>query len=277
MTHNRNSRTRAHSPVKRAAEQPFWKRLKVRVITLAGVVLTSFLSLVLLPVGKDLISDKAKEVTAGPVLWVSAMSKEPEEGCEALKDPLQAPDRAAIALNSDVDAILQRHGGAWTDELSIDLSLRGGSGQATVTAIDIRPRGKAQPPLSAALLCHSTAGSSSVPRLTANLDLTPPIVKINGKRYGDRSAITINAGEQIPAHLMVSLTRGYLEFDIVITYAYKDKPSESLSVYDGDPKLKRPFRVTGAAPGYQAVYIGGSGYNEASPREACEFLPLKGC
>jgi hypothetical protein len=57
-----------HRPVRPAAEQPFWKRLKVRVITLTGLALTSFLSLVLFPVAKDLLSDKAKEATAGPVM-----------------------------------------------------------------------------------------------------------------------------------------------------------------------------------------------------------------
>lgn len=277
MTHHRNHRPRAHRPVTSAARQPFWKRLKVRVITLAGLALTSFLSLVLFPVAKDVLSDKAKEVTAGPVMWASAMSYEPDKGCVVLKDPLQARDQAAIQLNSDVDAVIQRHGGAWMNKLPIDLSLRGGSGQATVTAIGIRPRGRIQPPLSAALLCHSTAGNSPVSQLTADLDATPPIVKINGKRYGERSIITVNAGEQVPVHLTVSLSRGYLEFDIIVTYAYKDNPSVSLPVYDGDPKLKRPFRITGAAPGYHAIYIKGSGYDKATPREACAFLPRKDC
>lgn len=276
MTDHRNSRPRVHRPVAPAAEQPFWKRLKVRVITLTGLALTSFLSLVLFPVAKDLLSDKAKEATAGPVMWASAMSEEPEEGCAALGDRLGARDRSALELDSDVGTIVQGHG-AWVRELPIDLSLRGGTGQATVTAIGIRPRERVEPPLSAALLCHSTAGTPPVARLTANLDVAPPVVKLEGKRYGDGSVITVGPGEQVPAHLKVSLTRGYLEFDVVLTYAYKDKAAVTLPVYDGDPKLKRPFRITGAAPRYQDIYIKGSGYNRATPRKACAFLPLKGC
>ena len=276
MTDHRSPRPRVHRPVRPAVKQPFWKRLKVRVITLTGLALTSFLSLVLFPVAKDLLSDKAKEATAGPVIWASAMSVEPEKGCAALGDPLGARDRAALELDSDADTIIRGHG-AWVRELPIDLSLRGGTGQATVTAIGIRPRDRAGPPLSAALLCHPTAGASPVARLTANLDTAPPVVKLDGKRYGDGSVITVGPGEQVPAHLTVSLTRGYLEFDVVLTYAYEGKAAVTLPVYDGDPKLKRPFRVTGSAPRYRDIYIEGSGYNRATPHKACEYLPLKGC
>lgn len=104
-------------------------------------------------------------------------------------------------------------------------------------------------------------------------------MKIDGKRYGDGdgSVITVGEGEQIPAHLMVSITRGYLEFDIVVRYAHKNKASETLTVYDGDPKLRRPFRVTGAASRYRSIFIKGSGYEEATFREACRFMRLKGC
>lgn len=281
MTDHRSPRPRVHRPVASAAEQPFWKRLKVRVITVTGLALTSFLSLVLFPVAKDLLSDKAKEATAGPVMWASAMSKEPEDGCAAFGNPLGARDQAALELDSGVDTIIQdtiaQGHGAWVRELPIDLSLRGGTGQATVTAIGIRPRERVESPLSAALLCHSTAGTSPVAPLTANLDAAPPVVKLDGKPYGEGSVITVGPGEQVPAHLTVSLTRGYLEFDVVLTYAYKDKAAVTLPVYDGDPKLKRPFRVTGAAPRYQDIYIKGSGYNRAAPRKACAFLPLKGC
>jgi hypothetical protein len=100
------------------------------------------------------------------------MSVEPEKGCAALGDPLGARDRAALALDSDAGTIVRDHG-AWVRELPIDLSLRGGTGQATVTAIGIRPRERAGPPLSAALLCHSTSGTPPVARLTANLDVAP--------------------------------------------------------------------------------------------------------
>jgi hypothetical protein len=250
--------------------------LKVRVITVMGLALTSFLSLVLFPVAKDLLSDKAKEATAGPAMWASAMSKEPEKGCAALGNPLGARDQAALELDSDVDTLVQGHG-AWVRELPIDLSLRGGTGQATVTAIGIRPRKRAEHPLSAALLCHSTAGTPPAARLAMNLDAVPPVVKLDGKRYGDGSMITVGQGEQVPAHLTVSLTGGYLEFDLLLTYAYKDKAAVTLPVYDGDPKLKHPFHITGAASGYQAVYLKGSGYGKASPHQACTFLPLKGC
>jgi hypothetical protein len=113
--------------------------------------------------------------------------------------------------------------------------------------------------------------------LTANLDATPPVVKIGGKRYGDGSVLTVAAGEQVPAHLVVSITRGYLEFDIAVRYAHRNKAAETLVVYDGDPKLKRPFRVTGPAPRYRSIFIKGSGYDVATARKACRFLPLKGC
>lgn len=274
MSPHRTPRPHVHRP---AAEPPFWKRLKVRIVALAGLALTSFLSLVLFPVVENVASDKAKEATAGPVLWASATSGEPAQGCAALREPLDARDRAAVQLDSGVPAIIQRHGGAWTNELSIDLSLRGGTGQATVTGIDVRPRGKIQPPLSTVWLCHPTAGSGPVAQLTSNLDVTPPVVKVKGRPYGERSAITVGAGEQIPANLTVSISRGYLEFDVIVTYAYKDRAAVSLPVYDGDPKLKRPFRITGVAPDYQAVYVERSGYQEATRRDGCALLPRKGC
>lgn len=277
MARHRNTRPRVHPPAASTEEQPLWKRLRIRAIALAGLLLTSFLTIVLFPAVENVLSDKAKKATSGPVMWASANSIEPEPGCLALKDSLQAQERAAIQLDSDVDTLLRRRGVAGVNHLSINLSLRGGTGQATVTAIDIRPRGKRQPPLFAALLCYGTAGTPPVPQLTADLDATPPIVKIKGKRYGERTAITVNAGEQIPAHLQVSITRGHLEFDIVVTYAHEDRASETLTVYDGDPKLKQPFRVTGAASDYRAIYVKGSGYEKATMREACKYLPRIQC
>ncbi|MFC4056251.1 hypothetical protein ACFOY4_41760 [Actinomadura syzygii] len=266
-----------HPPSTDRQSSPLWKRLKVRLFTLGGMVFAALMTLVLLPVAKDVLSDKAQRATAEPAMWASATSKSPEAGCLALRDPLGARDRAAIQLDSDVEGVARRLGGAWIGELPIDLSLRGGSGQATITGIEIRPRERARPAASAAVLCHSSAGTPPVAQLTANLDTTPPVVKIGGKRYGDGSVITLAQGEQAPAHLVVSITRGYLEFDIVVRFAHKNKAAETLVVYDGDPKLKRPFRVTGAASRYRSIFIKGSGYDEATVRKACRFLPLKGC
>ncbi|TYB46265.1 hypothetical protein [Actinomadura chibensis] len=277
MAHHRNFRPRAHPPAADRQSPPLWKRLKVRLFTLGGMAFAALMTLVLLPVAKDVLSDKAQRATAEPAMWVSAASKAPESGCMALRDPLGVRDRAAIRLDSDVAGVTRRLGGVWVGELPIDLSLRGGSGQATVTGIEIRPREKARPAASAAVLCHSSAGTPPVAQLTANLDAAPPIVKIGGKRYGDGSVITLAQGEQAPAHLVASITRGYLEFDIVVRFAHKDKAAETLVVYDGDPKLKRPFRVTGAAPRYRSIFIRGSGYDEAPARAACRFLPLKSC
>lgn len=94
---------------------------------------------------------------------------------------------------------------------------------------------------------------------------------------GQRRVRPVGSPQASQPDILLAGSRGYLEFDVVLTYAYKDKAAVTLPVYDGDPKLKRPFRVTGAAPRYQDIYIKGSGYNRATPRKACAFLPLKGC
>jgi hypothetical protein len=275
LADHRGSRgLREHQP---PAPQPLWKRLKVRIVAGLGAGMALVFTVVLLPTIKDALSDKVVHQGDTHVIYATATAMPPEDGCVALAKPLDAHDRAAIILGSDFNGIIRSHGGAAVRQLSIDILFQGGSGDATINAIEIQPRlsGKQQA-LSSALLCHPSSGSAGVPQLTANLDAARPTVRIDGKRYPDAKILTVDPVEQVPVHLTASITQGSVQFDIRVTYTREGK-TRTLDVHDADGG---PFRLTGAAPAYRELYASGvsTGYRLASAHDMCSWIPtLKGC
>ncbi|GAA4310726.1 hypothetical protein GCM10023086_30590 [Streptomyces venetus] len=207
--------------------------------------------------------------------------QESEAGCTALPRRVSSPrDRAELVAGGDAQAVIRRHQGARAGELTVGLTIEGGSRSLTITSIDIEPTSpRAAAPLAGTLLCEPNAGGEPKIQLFADMDTPEPVFR-TGKnsttRYFKGKVITLDPGEQVNLSATFLAERGSRTFGLSVRYVRNGK--------DGTLPVPAPrggrYAVTGYAARYGAVYAGSPGgvYRQVEDPRPCAWQPeAQGC
>lgn len=149
----------------------------------------------------------------------------------------------------ELSALLSRHRAARVGKAGVVVVLQGRRSQ-TIRIVDVRPHIIATGPVpDGTCVSLSTQGEGDTRVVTADLDAPRPP---KGRSTFLDKSIDLALDERVTVDVEVGAKRHFYEWDIEVTYDYGDG-AVLRTTHIGSP-TGGPFRLTGAARRYQAVY-----------------------
>lgn len=218
------------------------------IVTASGVVFTGWFN--------SLGSAVFDEIGNTPPVTVAHVMTQNELLELALREPVTAPQDRAILLGrpneTQREAFLDRYQAAGVEQMWIAIVLQGNRAGLRIT--DVRPRVLRRAPLhDGALLKPKSAGEAPAIQLISDLDRAdrrPTTPKDRRTPYFSAKQIDLVRGEQTTLSITMTADKAFYEFDFVATIV-SDGRAVQMTIKRPDG---RPFRLTGRAKKYGAIY-----------------------
>ncbi|MCO5993324.1 hypothetical protein NE234_08135 [Actinoallomurus sp. WRP9H-5] len=183
-----------------------------------AVVLASALGGWLTDWGKSFVSNPNR----GPALSAIVDVDNFAASAYVLAEPVTSTaDRVTLesgtAGESDIMALIQRHGGAAVTKIDATIVLEGR--RSSLRIVDIRPRPRPVKKVPAAAFLAITPGGSE-PTIPVSVDFGhgAPVFMGGSRPYFRYHQIDLTRGERTTLAVTFTATAGYHEFDLVVTY-----------------------------------------------------------
>jgi hypothetical protein len=186
---------------------------------------------------------------------------------------------SGTASNSDVSALITRHGGVAVGQLTAMIVLHSNGPSIQIENIQPQVLAAKTPPPTAAFLAYPQQGIVPVAPVTVNLNSAFPALMSGSTPFFNRDQILLSSEQSQTITATFYTTSGYSEFDLVITYITGGRQYQ-MTVHD---PADGAFRLTAKATAYRTyreVYQGISGnqFEIADKSQLCDLFPrAQGC